>query len=470
MKNSKLIALLRTFNSSELLQFRDFVASPYFNKNQELVLLYAYLKKLAPAFNPKKIDRIYAYSKLFPDRAYDDKHMKYLMSFLAKLAEQYIGHSFYSQQETLPEFHILSSLIDRKLDKHYNYIYSKTKTRLERSPLRNLDHYYQGYLLANTSNKYFSKKLVRKFDDSLQKASDNFDLYFLGNKLKYLCEMVNRGRLISADYKLNMMDEITQYLSLHPKPENPPISVYYHILLMLTEQDADSEFKVIKTLLDEIEGYFSQTEMQEIYQYALNFCIRRINSGQPQYLNESLELYMKGIDSGVMFTDGFLSPWAYKNVIGASLRLKKYDWVEEFIRNYNSSLEEGFQKNAFHYNLADLNFYKKDFDQALEHLNQVEYTDIYINLDSKKLLLKIYYEAEEEEALISLLAAFNIFLKRNKMIPSKVKQHYLNFHTILYILSKRNQKQLSTVQKRLDSMESVADRRWLIRSYESLIA
>ena len=81
MENSKLIALLKTFNTQELRAFKDFVASPYFNKNQELVLFYDYLKKIAPKFPLKKISRESIYNNLFPKKEYDDKHMNYLMSF-----------------------------------------------------------------------------------------------------------------------------------------------------------------------------------------------------------------------------------------------------------------------------------------------------------------------------------------------------------------------------------------------------
>ena len=44
MHNSKLIELLKSFSASELREFKDFVASPFFNKNEELSLFYAYLK------------------------------------------------------------------------------------------------------------------------------------------------------------------------------------------------------------------------------------------------------------------------------------------------------------------------------------------------------------------------------------------------------------------------------------------
>ncbi|MEM7106306.1 MAG: hypothetical protein AAF502_24465 [Bacteroidota bacterium] len=460
--------MIRTFSSSELLGFRDFVASPYFNKNKELEEFYAFIKKLYPRFPEKKLQREYVYASLFPGKKYDDKHLNYLMSFLLKLAEQFIGIQHYTHQNSLPEFHILSSLIERKLEKNYRYTHKKTTTKLNKSVFRNINHDYQQYLMAEASNRYFSNQLARRHDNSLQLAADHFDTYYLGNKLKYSCEMVNRKNVISVEYEIHLLEEIKQHLSQYPHEDHPAIHIYHTILLMLTEEDSTRHFEKLKELLDTKRRFFPKTEMLEFFQYALNFCIRKINKGEPRFLEESINLYLKGIDTAVLLDNGVLSPWAYKNVIAAGLRLKRFDWVEEFIVDYNEKLAQGFRQNALHYNLAELNFYKKAYEKAQDHLNQVVYSDIYINLDSKKMLLKIFYESGEEEALFSLLAAYQIFIKRNKLISSKVKEHYLNFHKILYQLSRNSPRQMASLPERLAKMESVADRNWLKRTYDKI--
>ena len=91
MDNSKLIALLRTFSTQELREFKDFIASPFFNKNRDLLLFYSKLRKLAPDFPADKTEKEVFFKTVFPANPYEDKQMHYLMSFLLKLAEQYIG-------------------------------------------------------------------------------------------------------------------------------------------------------------------------------------------------------------------------------------------------------------------------------------------------------------------------------------------------------------------------------------------
>ena len=71
MDNSKLINLLRTFSTKELREFKDFVSSPYFNKNQELLLFYNHLRKIAHKFPLKKVLRVGVYAAVLPRQLYD---------------------------------------------------------------------------------------------------------------------------------------------------------------------------------------------------------------------------------------------------------------------------------------------------------------------------------------------------------------------------------------------------------------
>ena len=83
------------------------------------------------------------------------------------------------------------------------------------------------------------------------------------------------------------------------------------------------------------------------------------------------------------------------------------------------------------YNLVDLYYYKKELGKALEYLHKVEYSDVFYALNSKEMLLKIYYEMNEEEALHNLLASFRIYLKRNKLISDNIRLPYQNFISLL---------------------------------------
>ncbi len=463
MDSSKLINLLKTFSKSEIKDFGDFIDSPYYNKNKELAHFCAYLRKYAPHFPPKKIERKVVFKKLFPKEKYEEKKLNHLMNYLLRKAEQFIGLQWYESTEGLADYHIMSSFVDRGLEKHYHFFYKKKKNLLEASSFKNSDFYFRKYLLAETSSQLTFKNKIRRFDKSLQDTSDYFDLYYLSIKLKYTCEMLNRRNMLSIPYEAKLLEEIQTYLSRHPHEDIPVINIYYQILMMLTAEDGTPYFNKLKELLNKYKTYFHQDEIREMFGQGLNYCIRGINQGDSNFLTEAFDLYIIGIKNEWFNDDGYLSPWTFKNVIKAGLMLEKYDWAKDFIEKYTIKLAPKFRQNALHFNLADLYYSTKQFDKAHEHLSHVEFTDIYITIDSKKLLMKIFLESDEIDLLYSAIAAFKQFINRHKVITSKVKEQYKNYISTLNLLIKGDHKSLEECSILLDSDKPIAERNWLKR-------
>ncbi len=466
MEKSKLIELLSTFTSSELRAFKDFVASPFFNKNEELILLYDYLKKNAPSFPTKKLRREYVYAVLFKDQPYSEKHLNYLMSFLLKLAEKFIGYTKYQDQGILVDYHILSSCLDRQLSKHYQSIYQKSLSRLEQNPLRDTEYYYQKLLLSQVADKHFGLQKIRRYDSSIQEASDNLDLFFLSQKLKYACEMLDREKTLSVKYEQLMLEEVKLYLEHFDQRDYPAISIYYRIFLTLTEENGDGHFEELKALLHEHTNRFSQFELKEMYLMALNFCIRKIRIKDERYVEEAFTLFKEGIENKSLYENNLLSPWTFKNTIKLGLKLQKFDWIENFILTFKDDLDESIRENALNYNLADLYYYKKDLDKAQDLLQRVEFNDVFYALSSKFMLLKIYFEKDEEEALFNLLASFKIFLRRNKLISNNVRQTYLNFIRLLHKIVKKTPNATEKLKAEITNTELLIDRNWLLEAVD----
>jgi hypothetical protein len=460
MENSKLIQLMKTFSAKELRECGEFVHSPFFNKHDEFASLYDYLKSCAPKFIPKKIAREAVYKKLFTKKKYDEKHLNHLMSFLLKLVEQYIGYKQASKNEILQNVSVLNAYVERGLDKHFNHVYELTKEKLNRYPYRNLDFFYLQYLLSETDNQYFLRQKIRKYDERLQSAADYFDLYLLAGKLKYFCEMQDRKMSLAADYKLNMTNEISNAVTKIEIEKFPGINVYWTVLQMLEKPDEVIFFTSLKTIIESHKNVFPLFELKELYFYAVNYSIRKVNQGEQEFLKELFLLYKQILSDGLLLENNQLSPWTYKNLVGVALRLKEFNWVEKFIKDYNKLLAEEFRDNALNYNLAELFYYKHDYDSAMIYLNKVEFSDIYYSLDTKKMMMKIYFEQNTIDPLLSLISSFKIFIRRTN------KQAYDNFITVIQqFLKYQNQKKVSALKRTIENIKPLADRNWLIEQY-----
>lgn len=466
MKNSKLIELLASFSSSDIKRFREFVASPYFNKNIHLLRLIEYLESAAPDFNLVKVTKERVFDHLFPGEVFDSRQMGYLMNYLLKLGERFLAMEQYQQEEQLVNCHTLDQFVDRKLDKHYNYLLQKATKKVLESKSKNGDLYYYQYLMGKAAANHFYSQQVRKFDPSLQTVSDQLDQFYFFHKLRYCCEMLNRQTIIRAEYQLHFVDELREYL-LGLKEIDPLIEIYLRIYLSIRFSEEEQHFHKLLQLIEEYAEGIHQKIRREIYLYAINFCAPRIRKGDEKYTSIMLDLYIKGIATRALFDGEYLSHWTYSNVVKLALRLQRFEWTGQFIKEQAINLPPTVRTGAEHYNLAELYYHQGEFDDVLDHLNQLQFHDPHHHLGSRVILLKTYYALGAEEPLLSLLSSFSVYLRRNRKISAAMKKTYLNFCNLLHQLMRRNPKKWKLLEHEIQETQPLAERAWLMQVWKN---
>ncbi|MGK0391196.1 MAG: hypothetical protein ACI94Y_003958 [Maribacter sp.] len=460
MQNSKLILLLKSFSVREYKEFQRFVASPFFNTNEEVVMFFTILKKLSPHFKEGRINKEQILKKMYPSKKFDDAHCKFLMNQLLKLAERYIAIANMEQKDTMKDYYLLDSYMQRGIDKNYQFILKKTKKILQSKKERDADFLHQEYLLTDIANLHFDKQSKRQGNEHLQQMVDTFDKYYMANKLKYTCQMLNNQSIISESYNISLAAEVSTFIHKNDYSHIPAVHLYHNLYMLLTGGKKGQFISTVQ-LFKDYRSTFGKTELRQILYFLVNFCIRQLKSGDDgdYYFNELFTLYQEGVDTGLLLEQGQINPWDYKNIIKIGLKLKRFTETESFIIDYNDKLKEQYKEDALHYNLAELYYYKKKPQKALEHLIEVEFSDIYYILGTKKILLKIYYETDEYDAMESLLISFQTYLKRNKLISENVRDTYLNFTKCLYKIIKNIDEDLSI---EIDNTSPLIDKPWLM--------
>lgn len=460
MKNSKLIELLKTFDANEWRQFEAFVASPYFNSNENLTRLCAFMGKFAPDFSSASLTKEKAQQAVFPHAPFDARQMGYLMNYMIQLAEEFISIQHYRQESLRVKCNTLAEYSRRDLDKHYSFLYRKTKEELD-AARSDVNQFEFRYILAEVAGQHFIRRQVRSFDPTLQNAVNALDeLYFL-QKLKYSIEMLNRQAIVSTTYKLSFIDEVQHYLS-NQKERPPLVDVYLHIYLSLA-RDSGEHFARLIQLIEAYSENIEQAEKRAIYLYAINFCARKIRQGKDEYVPVVLNLYLRGIRDKSLFENEYLSHWTYTNVVKLFLRQKEYGQAEAFINDYSGNLPPQSRADALHFNLAELYYQKEAFGEVLSHLSQLNFSDLFYHMGSRTVLIKTYYESHEIESLLSLLASFSNFLRRNKKIAPGLKNTYLNFCNLLFKALKNNPKKREKIREEIQNTQPLAERSWLLK-------
>ena len=470
MLNSKLFELIRHFDKKEWKRFGEFLASPYFIKDDALWQFYSGLNKYAPAFESPQLERS-KFIKTVPwTKPMDEKKLTYLMSAMLDAGERFIKLEQLEQQE-LQGYCALLGVYNRwEVDKLFNQTLKKAQQYLEGSDYRNTEFYYSEFLLQNQLNAYFDKQKKRSSDRSLQEAANYLDLFYISTKLKYSCELINRQKVVSGQYELRMLKEVRQHVEDFDYSAFPSIMIYYRILMTFMENDQPDHFTALKHLLEKAAGQFPPEEARDMYAYAQNYCIRKANAGNNHFLSELFNLYRSSIELDLVIIDGYISPWTYKNIVSVATRVGEIPWAENFIKEYRQLLHVKFRNNAYNYNMAYLQFAKGAFDEALVVLNKVAFTDVFYALDSRVLQLKIYYELDEIDPLNSAQEAFKVFLRRNKTISENIKTIYMNFVRFLnrmLAIPPGDKEKKEKLRQKISATGQVADIKWLLAKLDT---
>ena len=308
---------------------------------------------------------------------------------------------------------------------------------------------------------------------SIQDKQDSLDIFYLSEKLRDACEMSLRNQLLQVDYSLHLLKEVLTEIHQHPAKYQaiPSIMVYYQIYQMITQQNPTHYFELKQTLKLHLQA-FPKEELRSIYAYAQNYCISQINQGIGSFLAELFDLYKAQLQNHLLLEKGFLSEWHYKNIVTVGLRLKDYDWVAQFIESYKERLPLQSRENAHRFNKAAYCYAIQKYDEVLQLLLTVEYSDIRYSLDAKSLLLKAYYDLEENETLFALCDAFRQYLKRNKEISDFRKEGYYNLlkftqkaarirGEIGFEAKEKLQAEVVKLQSEIAATETIFNVRWL---------
>ena len=463
--------MMLSLDKAEVLRFLEFVTSPYFNKRKEQVILAKYLKKHHPDFAPEYFGKERIFQLLFPGESFDLKKLRYEMSYLTKLLEDFLAMEHFQENQFQKGYHLLESLNDKKLDKFFNQTFKKLGSQQEGKMQRNAKHYLQLHLLNDLADDHFSQKRERKFDVKIQDASHFLDLFYLSQKLRYSCNMIDRQKFLAIQYKIDFQKELHSMLDQLDFEGIEDIELYDKLFHAIDKENEEQYFIEIVDLLKKNSDHLWKEDQKEIFMHLINYCARKIRRGNEGYVETALELYLIGIQSKVLFIEGFLSPWTFKNIISLGLRLKRYDWVKEFISEYSEAIKPQFRKDALNFNMADLSFHQSEFRETLSYLNLLNFSDIYYTLNGRVLLLKTYFHLEELNPLLSGIASFTIYLKRNKQITKDVKNSYLNFCNLLFRIVKAKPHQMDQVIEKINTTEQVISKAWLnsvCKSYGSL--
>ena len=465
MHNTELWAYLRALSAKELKQLQLWLQSPAFNQREELLRLFDFLKKNLTRKKQRDLTRAAAWAATFPGAVFEEKKLHYTVHYLLRLTQKFMAFLEMEQDPGREQLLLCKALKKRKMNRHFESEMHSLQRLHERHPYQDAEFQYTRFQFYAEEYEHIIRH-SRSAELPLQPLVEELSSFFMGTLLRYACAALTRTTVANQHFQLRLLPEVLSFLEKNPPdPEvSPAVAVYFIGYRLLDGRGSDAHFQELKLFLQEHWQVFPLSEIRDIWLMAINYGIRQLNSGEKNYVRETFELFKEGLEKGILPGEGHMTEFTYKNITRLGLGLDETTWTEKFLHDAKQFLEPRHRENHFHYNLAFYHYHQKNYDAAMQLLNDVAVEDVFLQLDAKTLLLRIYFEKDYYDALESLLESFKVFVKRQNHLGYQ-RDNYLNLIRLIKKLlqtpigEKAARKKLT---QEITETKSVAERGWLL--------
>ena len=463
MVESKLIHIFKSFTKTEKSGLRRWVNSEVHNQREDVIKMLDLLlsRRKITAVSVKR-ERVF--KQLFPGEEYNMTRLNHLMSMTASVMEEYIKFLM-SKEKPFQEEILLHLYYKRKnIGNLANKALLKARTHIDSELNKNTEFYHDSFSLEIAEFDLIGTE-QRRHKTNLEDIFDNLATFTIITTLKYAGIALSHKRLFKKDYRIPMLEAILKEASKDIYKENTVVLSYYYSYMALLKPDEEHYFIALRDILLNKEAPLKTEELKQLCLMAINYCIKKLNSGEEKYVQEVLFIYKFGLKHEIWIENGFLSHNTFKNIATAALRLKEYDWTESFIEGYSRKIKLSHQKDYTNFVKAKLLFEKAAFSDAQNLLIDTDSIDMFIGMAIRVMLLKVYWELKEFELLEAHLDSFAVYLNRKKILAYHREVHSKTISIMRKIVNANlaNQTERQQLKQMIIQTNPLPERPWLLQ-------
>ena len=485
MQGSKMLEVLRVFSQKELLQFKDFLQSPFFlqsRSNEHLLNLLEQILQCFSDFSSQKLLKENVFSIVFPGKPFQKGKLEKVMSALLKEVFRFISYKEILENEKEESREVVfqlkqaSFLRERQLDKYYYRILDQIKKKQDQVVDLGEEYYFNQYLIEKERFNFANSYNTRKEQLNIPNTIQSLDVFYFAAKLEYSCGLLAQYQHLTGQNQqnsLSLLEKMLPQLEESPVFEIPLIQAYAYAFKLSLGKEKEM-FEKLKGILDEKEKDIPLDTLKALQALCRNYCIFKYNTGEGDvYLEEAFKLYQVHLEKGYLYYLGGLLPSTIRNLVVRGLKLKEYTWVYDFLQNAKDKIAGTKHPNdVYSFNMAWYYFALGEYDKSLLLLTDT-YEDVYYKVAAKRLEIMIRYE-QDSPLTDSRLDAFKIYIFRSakKSISQIQKEGNNNFVDLLKQFlnpkTRVNQGRISKLLQKTREKKIVAEKDWLIEKLEAL--
>lgn len=447
MYKSKLISLFKTLENKQLREFDAHINAKSSNIPSQVLQLFNIIKAAHPNYTSNTLDRKVVIQKLYPQiftskRSTNDETLKKaeadwrrLMTHLTKLLEDFLVFQELITDELIYKTMLLRIYNKRNLRNIFDEEFNKFTKPETPQTVYGIQFYLARYLAQEEAYNVQAFSSAVGFKRNIPDVLYSLEHHFIIDELRYTCDLYNMKNVWNVAIETPMfLETILHIIEHNPNlKQHPVIGTYYALLLMQRNIDNELYYNQFIACLEQYSPNLERGHVIDLYIYAVNFCTTKINSGKTEYYQKSFDLYSQIYDDNNTFKHKHITKEEFNRVVIFAIRVQKLAYAEKFIDIYTPLLPAEDRKTTAALLKSELTFAQKDYETSLDLAREVNTRDPYMNMNTKVLMLKCYYELNESRQLEAGINAASAFLAANDHIPDNGKEPYRLF---LYYLRK----------------------------------
>lgn len=471
MYKSLLIEQFKKYSPKEIREFGEYIRSPYFNKNQSVIKLYDYIRKLYPDFVEEKLTKKNVFSKIFPNLKYNDGFMRTVMFNLSRLSDEFLSFRRFKSDYFAGKKYLLYELNDRNLNRQIEKNMHEISKEFDKIAVHDADYYnfkfsieYEYFYYLNKQNLDKIEKFINRTD--VENVFNHLTYFYLLHAMKHYLYYLNTKDIYKINFKTKLFEDIINRVKLESYDDIPVLNLYYNVLMLHLKEEDTEYFYRVKDRVQKLEKCINSYELADTYINLENYCKKKMRKGNDSFLYELFEIINLEIDKELYKIQGHMSAKFYRCAVDTALKLKKFEWASEFTEKFKCRLPEDTSEITYIYCLALLEFASGSFNKSLELLSKVKYDEVYQKTELRCLTAQLYYELEMTDTLIAHIDSFRHFLCNDRFLPDERKQYFFNFikylKNLVCVREKDEKQGLDFLRKQINDEELLYNKDWLL--------
>lgn len=436
----KVFKLLSALSKDELKLLRKAVKSPFLNTNKSVIQLFELLRKQHPEFEDTMVAKRKLFKRLFPKEAYYDHKLRRLFFELTKIIEQLLLQLHHEANPFERRKQLAIIYNERGIDALFQKETNDLLTELEAYRPKNMEHYQDELELLTT--KYFHPihdkyKLV---DDTLKKADECLDTYFMLHKLRLAIALIARTNLMNETYDYRFVESIKKEWEQGFQKKNLLLALYIQAVELMQDFSGSNFIQYEEKLFNSI-TQFDLLDQKFLFEAGLNVAQRERRENKEEDKHIPFKWLRFGLTHDLIMEANIMAESKFANIIIGGCHASEYDWVKTFMDKYQSNLKVKDLESTLLYYKGVVCFLQKDWDKTLELLNLSAKKAIYPprirTILVRTLFEKFLLDDSYLDSLLANLQAFEVYIRRDKYFAEGRLDSHLKFVQLLRLLVKK---------------------------------